>query len=129
MMKSIKCYRNQKKGVILLRRVEYNCNYHEIFFFVLSSKNTKSNLRRSTRPRRVVFQEGFVPTVNAVPTKGDIPIYDDSLSPSTKENYTVKSSYQNSLPALLREKKIRDKAGYNIDVLEKALEDDVNVTS
>ncbi|CAB4444763.1 unnamed protein product [Rhizophagus irregularis] len=61
-----------------------------------SSKNTKSNLRRSTRSRRVIFQEGFVPTVNAVPTK-----------------------------VLLREKKIRDKAGYNINDLEKSLEDDM----
>ncbi|PKC02527.1 hypothetical protein RhiirA5_425113 [Rhizophagus irregularis] len=90
-----------------------------------SSKNTKSNLRRSTRSRRVIFQEGFVPTVNAVPTKGDIPIYDDSLSPSSKENYPLKPSYQNSLPVLLREKKIRDKAGYNINDLEKSLEDDM----
>lgn len=86
-------------------------------------------MRRSTRSRRVIFQEGFVPTVNAVPTKGDIPIYDDSLSPSSKENYPLKPSYQNSLPVLLREKKIRDKAGYNINDLEKSLEDDVNVTS
>ncbi|GET01950.1 protein FAM178B-like [Rhizophagus clarus] len=90
-----------------------------------SSKSIKNNLRRSKRSRRVVFQEGFVPTVNAVPIKGDIPIFDDSSSPSTKENYTAIPSYQNSLSALLREKRIRDKAGYNINVLEKVLEDNM----
>jgi hypothetical protein len=127
-MKSIIFYQKQKKGVFL-SRVKYSCNYLCVKnFFFFSSKNIKSSLRRSTRFRRVVFQEGFVPTINAVPIKGDIPIFDDSSSSSTKENYTAKPSYQNSLSALLREKRIRDKAGYNINVLEKALEDDVNVT-
>ena len=97
-------------------------------FFVFSSKSIENNLRRSSRPRRVVLQEGFVPTVKAVPRRGDIPIFDDPSSSSTKENHTSKSSYQNSLSALLREKRIRDKAGYNINALEQALENDVNIT-
>jgi hypothetical protein len=84
-------------------------------------------LRRSSRSRRVVFQEGFVPTVSAVPMKGDIPTL-DAPSSSTKENNITKPTYQNSLSALLREKRIRDKAGYNINVLEQALENDVNIT-
>ncbi|RIA91826.1 hypothetical protein C1645_103751 [Glomus cerebriforme] len=92
--------------------------------FVFSSEIIENNLRRSSRPRRVVFQEGFVSTAEAVPAKGDIPMLDASYS-STKENHTARPSYQNSLSALLREKKIRDKAGYNINVLEKALENDM----
>lgn len=89
--------------------------------------SSESNLRRSSRSRRNVSQEGFVSTVKAVPMKGDIPMLDASSS-STKENNITKPTYQNSLSALLREKRIRDKAGYNINVLEQALENDVNIT-
>ncbi len=59
--------------------------------------------------------------------KGDIPMLDASPS-NIKVNSTTKRTYQNSLSSLLREKKIREKAGYNINAMEQALEHDVSIT-
>ncbi|CAG8629932.1 12086_t:CDS:10, partial [Acaulospora colombiana] len=80
------------------------------------SQEIEPSLRRSTRHRRVVNQQGYIPTVEAVPLRGDIPLRDVS---------SPKRSYQFSLPSLLREKKQREKSGYNIQALELAIQDNM----
>ncbi|CAG8533552.1 2728_t:CDS:10 [Diversispora eburnea] len=94
-----------------------------------SSQETQPTLRRSTRSRRVVFQQDYVPTVDVVPLRGDIPMRGDELTSTTPSsintaNLFPKRTYQFSLASLLREKKHRDKTGYDIKVLEKALKED-----
>ncbi|KAG9307283.1 hypothetical protein G9A89_017111 [Geosiphon pyriformis] len=72
------------------------------------------SLRRSSRARKAVTLENYVPTVDAVPLK-DRPMQ-DYINGGAK-------SYQFSLASLLREKKSRDKTGYDIQYLERTLND------
>ncbi|CAI2170811.1 3282_t:CDS:10 [Funneliformis geosporum] len=107
----------------LLSKTDFSC----IQEISIQEEERSENLRRSKRSRRVVSQVGFVSTVDAVPMKGDIPLVDASSSRTkfTKVNGTVEQSYQNSLSSLLREKKLREKAGYNINAMEKILKKDM----
>ncbi|CAG8506428.1 4920_t:CDS:10 [Funneliformis caledonium] len=107
----------------LLSKADFSC----IQEICIQEEERSENLRRSKRSRRVVSQEGFVPTVDVVPMKGDIPLVDASSLhiKNTKVNGTVKQSYQNSLSSLLREKKLREKVGYNINAMEKILMNDM----
>ncbi|CAG8533087.1 6127_t:CDS:10, partial [Scutellospora calospora] len=82
-----------------------------------SSQSDEPILRRSTRPRKQVSFQQMVPTAEAVPLRGEIPYVSRSAS-------TTSNSYQFSLSSLLREKKHRDKAGYDIRRMESALSED-----
>ena len=81
----------------------------------------ETGLRRGTRARKAIVQEGFVPTVEAVPLRG---------GPRSQEDYAKNGqkhqpSYQFSLSSLLREKKARDRSGYDIEFLEQSLDNDM----
>ncbi|CAG8590574.1 7572_t:CDS:10 [Paraglomus occultum] len=83
----------------------------------------ETGLRRGTRVRKNIVQEGFVPTVEAVPLRG---------GPRSQEYYAKNGqrsqpSYQYSLSSLLREKQARDKKGYNIEFLEQSLDNDISM--
>ncbi|CAG8626170.1 10641_t:CDS:10 [Paraglomus brasilianum] len=76
--------------------------------------------RRGTRVRKTIAHTGFVPTVEAIPPRGRV---------RSQEDYAKndKPSYQFSLSSLLREKKERDRSGYNIEFLEKSLDNDMEL--
>ncbi|CAG8487501.1 4129_t:CDS:10 [Gigaspora margarita] len=88
-----------------------------------SSQSDEPALRRSTRPRKQVSFQQMVPTAEAVPLRGEIPFVNNSTSTGTNSNIAGKK-YQYSLSSLLREKKHRDKAGYDIRAMESALNGD-----
>ncbi|CAG8505881.1 7918_t:CDS:10, partial [Acaulospora morrowiae] len=96
-----------------------NSNLEEAF--VESFQDVQTTLRRSTRSRRGVIQQDYVPTIEAVPLHGDIPLRDASSS----THFLQKRPYEFSLSSLLQEKRHREKAGYDIQALEQAIQENV----
>src|SRR5947209_2283545 len=74
------------------------------------------NVRRSGRARKAATYTGMVSTAENVSMK-DIPLND-------YVSHTSKATYKFSMPVLLKEKKSREKTGYDIQILEQTLIDD-----
>ncbi|CAH1763781.1 2966_t:CDS:10, partial [Entrophospora sp. SA101] len=83
-----------------------------------SSIGLDNSLRRSERSRKPNVKEGYVSTVEAVPTRGEIPILERFRSSS---NSSFNKICQYSLTSLLREKKRHEKIGYDLSVLEQVI--------
>nr|CAG8547376.1 13371_t:CDS:10 [Entrophospora candida] len=83
-----------------------------------SSIGLDNSLRRSERSRKPNVREGYVSTVEAVPTRGEIPILERFRSSS---NSSFNKICQYSLTSLLREKKRHEKIGYDLSVLEQVI--------
>ncbi|CAG8592848.1 6524_t:CDS:10 [Cetraspora pellucida] len=82
------------------------------------SQSDEPTLRRSTRSRKQVSFQQMLPTVEAIPLRGEIPCVNSSASTSTNSNISAKK-YQFSLSSLLREKKHRDKVDDPFDVYDR----------
>ncbi|CAG8507708.1 13852_t:CDS:2 [Racocetra fulgida] len=85
------------------------------------SDSDEPTLRRSTRSRKQVSFQQMLPTAEAIPLRGEIPCVNSSTS--TNSNISARK-YQFSLSSLLREKRHRDKVGYNIRAAELTINGD-----